>query len=649
MSWLTPIGFLGLIGLIILIIIYIIKPNYQQKIISSTFVWKLSLKYRRKKIPINHLRNLLIFICQVLIITSCAMILAQPFLPAEEVETYTEKVVIIDASASMRTEMETTTGKVTRFERAVKAVQSLADEVFKNEGMITVILADKEPSYLVQRATVDQKIDLNSKLQELIEPNNLKCSYGTVDIDAAIALAETITEEIPDTELLLYTDNSYIDDGDVTVMSMADTVGERNAAILDARTTLVEGYYRVEVDVAAYGLENQVITVLCQVRGANYEKTEFSVAATVNCPVGETKTVVFMHAPEDGQNALSVYSYETMYLHIEEDDSYTYDNTFYLYGGTKQNIKIQYASTNANNFFAGALMSMRDIMSSRWDIDVTLVNKKQQTPATEGFDVYIFEDTMPAVVPKDGLVILADPDPMNANLPLASGLMAQQVLMTGKPVALAKGENHPITNGIQVEKIEVTEYIRVVPTDANFVPLMYCGSDAVVYAKDEEDGKIVLIGFDLNFSNLAVLLELPVLMYNIFEYYIPSTITDYAYEVDETLTLNSAGNTVSFSGPTGMEEISTFPHSVTLTTPGTYSISYIPAHKLPLSENMIMEDIFVKIPASESNIFCEIDELKNPVFAEKEEPEDFDLIFYFALALVALLFIEWWLQSREHF
>ena len=44
MSWLTPLGFLGLIGLIALILIYIIKPNYQQKLISTTYIWKLSLK-----------------------------------------------------------------------------------------------------------------------------------------------------------------------------------------------------------------------------------------------------------------------------------------------------------------------------------------------------------------------------------------------------------------------------------------------------------------------------------------------------------------------------------------------------------------------------------------------------------------------------
>ena len=62
MTWLTPIGFLGLIGLIVLIIIYIIKPNYQNKVISSTFIWRLSLKYRKKRLPINKLQNILQFL-----------------------------------------------------------------------------------------------------------------------------------------------------------------------------------------------------------------------------------------------------------------------------------------------------------------------------------------------------------------------------------------------------------------------------------------------------------------------------------------------------------------------------------------------------------------------------------------------------------
>ena len=95
MSWLTPIGFLGLLGLIALLIIYLIKPNFQQKFISSTFIWKLSLKYKKKKIPLSKLRNILIIICQILIITTFACILAQPFISGEDSEAGKEKIIII--------------------------------------------------------------------------------------------------------------------------------------------------------------------------------------------------------------------------------------------------------------------------------------------------------------------------------------------------------------------------------------------------------------------------------------------------------------------------------------------------------------------------------------------------------------------------
>ena len=84
MSWLAPLGFLGLLGLVALIIIYIIKPNYQNKIISSTFIWKLSLKLRKKQIPISKLRNIILFICQVLAICAFTFILARPVIAAEK-------------------------------------------------------------------------------------------------------------------------------------------------------------------------------------------------------------------------------------------------------------------------------------------------------------------------------------------------------------------------------------------------------------------------------------------------------------------------------------------------------------------------------------------------------------------------------------
>ena len=156
MSWLTPLGFIGLIGIAILILIYILKPNYQQKFISSTFIWELSLKYKKKKIPINKFRNILLFLCQILIICSCAAILAQPILSEAQSALIIDRVVIIDASASMRAAYD----EESRFERAVFKADDIARTTFEEDGFVTVIFAGETATYMAQRATADSSFDL---------------------------------------------------------------------------------------------------------------------------------------------------------------------------------------------------------------------------------------------------------------------------------------------------------------------------------------------------------------------------------------------------------------------------------------------------------------------------------------------------------
>ena len=178
MSLLTPLGLLGLIGLIVLIIIYIIKPIFQNKIISSTYVWKRSLKYRKKKIPISQLRNILIFICQVLIITSIAAILAQPFINDEDAHKGESTVVVIDASASMLAE----TGASSRFDRAIAAVTTEIDNVFKNENAsMSVIIASDKPYFIAQEAKAESAAAIKSALRDLLYETDGKkaCTYGS--------------------------------------------------------------------------------------------------------------------------------------------------------------------------------------------------------------------------------------------------------------------------------------------------------------------------------------------------------------------------------------------------------------------------------------------------------------------------------------
>ena len=126
MSLLLPLGLLGLLGLVALLIIYILKPNYQQKVVSSTFVWKLSLRYRKKSVPISKFRNLLILLCQIIVICACSMILAMPVIAEAAEPVRREEVLILDSSANMYTAYE---GE-TRFERAVSRLRTQAEDVF---------------------------------------------------------------------------------------------------------------------------------------------------------------------------------------------------------------------------------------------------------------------------------------------------------------------------------------------------------------------------------------------------------------------------------------------------------------------------------------------------------------------------------------
>lgn len=63
MNWLVPLGFLGLLGLLALLLIYLIKPNFQKKSVSSTYVWKLSFRFQKKRNPITRVQDILLLIC----------------------------------------------------------------------------------------------------------------------------------------------------------------------------------------------------------------------------------------------------------------------------------------------------------------------------------------------------------------------------------------------------------------------------------------------------------------------------------------------------------------------------------------------------------------------------------------------------------
>ena len=638
MSLLTPIGLLGLIGLVVLIIIYIIKPNYQSKFISSTYIWKLSLKYRKKKIPISKLRNIILFICQVLILTAAAFVLTQPFIDDGAEQKDGEVVLIVDASASM----QSVANEKTRIERAIDAAYVDAKAAIEEGYKVSLIIASDNSSFLLQRVESDNADQIHAAFEKLAEdPKALLCN-GTPDIKGAMKLAEQITADTPNVTVTLYTDTTYLNSKDVKIHPIKDP-SEYNVAILDVRASLIENYYRIEIDVACYGADMQ-LTVGCDVYDFNESGSSLELEADVFLMDDQVQTISFAYITEEMPEneaeliaeSIEVFAYEHIYVHVSESDAIQSDNSFYLYGGKKPTLRVQYYSQLPNNYYTTALLVLQDALSDEWNLEIEEVGK-EEVPATEGFDVYIFEHSAPATVPTDGVVIYTN----TQNVPSAAGIRIAQVIQNPAPIPMYPGEDHPIMKNIDPANIEVTQFLAISNYDG-YIPLMVFDQFPFLLLKEDIDQKILFMPFSLHYSNLAVTKEFPLLLKNTINHFFPVALEEYVYETGDKLSVNVTTNLLEVTGPDTMLEFEQFPAEWTVDNPGTYTLM-----RDSLSGNPIVENIFVKLPAEENNTNLTLDVLENPYFYSDADSLDLDLLFWFALAIVALLFIEWWLKSRE--
>lgn len=632
MTWLLPLGFLGLIGIAFLVLIYVIKPNYQQKYVSTTFVWRASLKYRKNRLPINKINNIITFICQLLILTIAALLLAKPVIAYEIQGDENEKIIIIDSSASMLV----TDGDETRFERAVAEARAEADATLSGGGTVSIILADATPEILIHRATSANSSELTQKLDLLLE-GETACSYSSADMAAAVALSEEILRSNSKAQVLLYTATNYVEKNGVTVRSVAKD-GEWNAAVLDVSAELnANNHYEISVDVGCYG-RTEMLTVTCSVYGANgqADNTLTVKRGEYFDPSEDKKTVVFT-TDDFGGNPL--YSYERISVDVAIEDSFDKDNAFHLYGGTKPTIRVQYASSSPNNYFSGIIRTMRENMKDKWNIEYVEL-KADETAATTGFDFYIFEHKMPKTLPTDGFVLLVDPE----SAPEGAGFRVGEPIMVNRDSTLASGTPHEITKHTDTSRVKIAKYNDIVSSDG-YEELAYYNGKPVMLVKDEPNAKVVVWAFDLNYSTIIATPDFSFLVYNMFNYFIPSTFPSYAYEIGDTVTLNARGSDLKLSGGSGEQEFETTPATVELTSPGTYTVTQKPMR----GDGEIIESFFVRIPVSESDITKEVDEFPL-ISADVTTDVGFeDLLFYFAIALVSLLFIEWALQIKKNY
>lgn len=647
-------GLLALLSLLILLLIYILKPNYQQKLISSTFVWKLSLKYKKKQIPISKLRNLLIILCQVCIFTMAAIAISNPAKVTVVDKIENEKVIIIDASATMLMKSD----DATRFERAIAEAQKLSSETFDKNGTVSIVLAGPEAQFVVQRATADERAYVEKRVE------GLSCTYGSADVDGAIKLSEQLLTFNPYAEIILVTGSDYLSTGNKIVIDDVSVEGEWNAAILDVAAEKENGFYTITVEVACYGDTAKTIDLFGMVTNPNGQQDnvaeEFQTAmplpaASVHLENNKVHKIVYSSEMRENMgndttlvtltDAERLFSFSQIFFSLGESDGYNYDNEYYLYGGKKPAVKIQYCSTEHENFISGSLLQVTGKFRDRWDIAVT-----ETTPdkaVLSGYDMYIFEHQMPDNLPTDGIVLMVDPDKSaGGGFTVGNKVSIPPSNWTSDyGMSLALGVEHPITNFVFANNMFVSNY-TVIPEGSladGYYVLLYYESNPVFMVKDEPDCKIAVLALSTNTSSMGVAGGFPIMMMNFYDYFLPAVFDKSVYSVFDSVSLKARGDKLTVTDVNkNVQEYTEFPAEYKVTEPGTYTVS-----QDIISGETITSRFYARIDSKLSNIVGEEYIITSPTVASKPTETYDDLLIYFAAVMVALLFVEWWLQSRS--
>lgn len=616
MRFTSPLGLLWLLALIVLIIIYLIKPIYQNKLITTTYIWKETLKKNKKTTPVSKIKNIIIFLLQCSIIILSTFIIANIFINSIGSGKYEEKIIIIDSSANMRSEVD---GE-TRYKRAIEETRSISKETVSKNGLITIILSDYNPSYLLIGS--NSMTDIDIKLDALLKDDS--CGYYEDNVHNSLELVNNRLNTNPYADVYLVTGSNYTNLNDITLIDVSSDL-DWNISILDVREDVIENYIHFYIDVASFK-KNSTVNVNVKVNKVNDTNSSLRKDYVVDCSNNETSTITV--------SDFSIFSYDSIEVTItsENEDTFSYDNYYVVYGGIKPSLSIQYSSSLPNNFFASILALYQNTYNKYYNI--TIEQNTFEESKSKGFDYYIYEHSIPSVLPTDGVILLINPDK------LPSDIGAQVLTTINGQYNLEQLNTHSITNYITPNNITVSNYKKILTND-EFEVLLTCNDDPIFLIKETQDVKIGILGLNLNYSNLALLLDYPVLMINYFDYFLPSLLSNKTvYDIGEEIELNPRGKDLMInSKEVTSDEFNKY--KINLHKVGTFDIS----QKL-LSNDTITETIFVKINKEESN-FSYIDNNVLTITRVVSGNVDTQLIVVVSSMLLLLVFIERYINSKE--
>lgn len=451
------------------IMLYILKRKYKEEVISSSLLWKEVYKNTRANTPWEKFKKNIMLLLQIIIILSVILALMSPFINIGG-KTYKNVIIVVDNTASMNTIYD---DKLSRLEKG----KLLAKEYLNStrEGTKAYIISYDGNSNLLLNGEFNK---FNS--ESII--NNISKSYNTGDISDVLSFVKAIGDGIGEEyEALIFTDKqTSISDINGKLVYLGNS--GLNASIDNISHKVVDGKIKVIANVTNNGDKEY------EGDFSLYNGDKLLEVNKINLGVSESKTLSF---------ELDSLSDDYLKGELSRKDILMEDNTYY-HVINENKVKKVLLVTDENVFLEKAFGIIENT-------EVYKTNDPNNITENDEYDLYVFDNKMPEVIPKGGNILFINPSSNEFFNVLNGGEMGQ-----------AKAIKGAVSSYLENTQFTLSEY-KIIETPYYGTNILTIDDNSIGFKGEVNDRKIAALSFDLHSTDFALKKEFPILIYELGE------------------------------------------------------------------------------------------------------------------------------------